>query len=48
MPPLKALHARYGDRVHFLDIMVRQAHPGERRPAYTAHAQKLADAREFQ
>ena len=48
MPPLKELHARYGDRVQFLDIMVRQAHPGERRPAYTSYAQKLADARAFQ
>ncbi len=28
--------------------MVRQAHPGERRPAYTSYEQKLADAREFQ
>ena len=28
--------------------MVRQAHPGERRPAYRTYDQKLADAREFQ
>ena len=34
--------------MHFLDILVRQAHPGERRPAYTTYEQKLADAREFQ
>jgi hypothetical protein len=48
VPPLKQLHARYGDRVQFLDILVRQAHPGERRPAYATAEQKLADARVFQ
>ncbi len=29
-------------------MLVRQAHPGERRPAYSTYDQKLADAREFQ
>lgn len=42
------MHAWYGDRIQFLDIMVRQAHPGERRPAYQTYEQKLADARDFQ
>jgi hypothetical protein len=41
------LHARYGDRVQFLTVMVRQAHPGERREAYRDYGQKMADAREF-
>ena len=48
MPPLKQLHAWYGDQVQFLDIVVRQAHPGERRPAYALYEEKLADARDFQ
>ncbi len=42
------MHTWYGDRVQFVDIMVRQAHPGERRPAYRTYEQKLADARDFQ
>ena len=28
-------------------MLVRQAHPGERRPAYRTYEQKLADARDF-
>ena len=31
--PLKRLHARWGDRVHFVDVLVRQAHPGPSEPA---------------
>ena len=42
------MRAWYGDRVQFLSVVVRQAHPGERRPAYHTYDQKLADAREFQ
>jgi hypothetical protein len=48
VPPLKQLYAWYGDRVQFLDILVRQAHPGEERPAYETYDQKLADARDYQ
>jgi hypothetical protein len=44
VPPLKELHADYGDRVRFFDVLVRQAHPGERRGPYDAFDQKLADA----
>lgn len=33
--------------MQFLTVLVRQAHPGERRGAYRSYEQKLADAREF-
>jgi hypothetical protein len=42
--PLKALHADWHDDVQFLDIVVRQAHPGSGAPAYASFAQKRADA----
>jgi hypothetical protein len=48
VPPLKQLHAWYGDQVQFLDVLVRQAHPGRARPAYVTYEQKLADARDYQ
>lgn len=34
--------------MQFLDVLVRQAHPGEARPAYDTYEQKLADARDYQ
>jgi hypothetical protein len=46
--PLKKLFARWGDQVHFLDILVRQAHPGPEVPPYETMAQKMADARRYQ
>jgi NAD(P)H dehydrogenase (quinone) len=46
--PMRELHRRYGDRLQFLDIVVRQAHPGERSGAYSSFAEKLADARRYQ
>jgi hypothetical protein len=45
--PLKKLHARYGDRVQFVDVFVRQDHPGERRDTYANYGDKLAGAREY-
>lgn len=45
---MRRLHDRYGDRVAFVDIVVRQAHPGERHGAYTTFEAKLADARAYQ
>jgi len=44
---MKRLHARYGDRVRFVDVVVRQAHPGERRGAYRSYDEKRADARAY-
>jgi hypothetical protein len=41
---MRELHRRYGQRVQFLEVLVRQAHPGERHGAYRTYEQKLADA----
>jgi hypothetical protein len=45
--PMRELYRRYGDRVQFVDVIVRQAHPGERRGAYHSYAEKLEDARRY-
>lgn len=34
--------------MQFVDVVVRQAHPGERRGAYRSYAEKLEDARRYQ
>lgn len=34
--------------MHFLDVVVRQAHPGEKDPHYTSLEQKMQDARAYQ
>ncbi|MBA3885445.1 MAG: hypothetical protein H0X67_06895 [Acidobacteria bacterium] len=44
---MKQLHERYGDRVRFFDVSVRQAHPGELRGAYRTYEEKLEGAREY-
>lgn len=41
---MRELHRLYGDRVRFLEVLVRQAHPGERHGAYRSDEEKLADA----
>lgn len=45
--PLKRLHARWGDRVHFVDVLVRQAHPGPSEPAYASEVHKMADGERY-
>lgn len=45
---MKDLHRSYGDTVQFVEVLVRQAHPGERHGSYTSFEQKLADARAYQ
>lgn len=45
--PMRELYRRYGDRVQFLDMIVRQAHPGERHGGYSSYADKLDDARRY-
>jgi hypothetical protein len=44
---MKELHRLYGQRVRFLDVVVRQAHPGECRGAYQSYGEKLDDARRY-
>lgn len=46
--PLRKLHALWGDRVSFLDVLIRQAHPGPNVPAYRDFAQKMDEAERFQ
>jgi hypothetical protein len=45
---MKKLYARWGDQVHFVDVMIRQAHPGPDAPSYRTFEQKMADARRYQ
>lgn len=47
VPDLKQLHARFGDRVEFVTLYVREAHPGERYPQPDTAEQKLAHARAY-
>lgn len=44
---MRELYGRYGDRVQFVDLVVRQAHPGERRGGYRSYEEKLSDARRY-
>ena len=34
---MRELHRRYGEQVQFLEVLVRQAHPGERHGAYRSY-----------
>jgi hypothetical protein len=45
---MRELHRRYGERVQFLEVLVRQAHPGERHGAYRTDEDKLADGHAYQ
>jgi len=45
---MRELYRFYGDRVQFVDVVVRQAHPGELHGAYQSYAEKLDDARRYQ
>ncbi|MBI5089556.1 MAG: redoxin domain-containing protein [Actinobacteria bacterium] len=45
---MRNLHRRFGHRIHFLDVLVRQAHPGERHGRYLSFAEKLSDAGRYQ
>jgi hypothetical protein len=46
-PALKRLHKEFGDRVAFVTLYVREAHPGERYPQPEAFEQKLEYARAY-
>jgi len=45
---MRELHRLYGEQVRFLEVLVRQAHPGERHGAYRSNEQKRHDARSYQ
>jgi hypothetical protein len=45
---MKQLHQWYGDDVQFLDVIIRQAHPGELRGHFENFEQKMAGAREYE
>jgi hypothetical protein len=45
--PFRELFREWGAAVQFLDIFVRQAHPGPMVPAYTSNDQKAHDARTY-
>ena len=44
---MKKLYEWYGDRVQFVDSLIRQAHPGELRGPYQSYEEKLEEAREY-
>jgi hypothetical protein len=45
--PVKKLHDAYGEQVQFLDVIIRQAHPGEKRGRYLDFEDKLRSAQEY-
>ena len=45
---MQELYRLYGARVRFVEVLIRQAHPGERHGAYLSQEQKLQDARDYQ
>ncbi len=45
--PLKKLHQEWGDRVQFVDLLTRQAHPGPGVEAYSEITQKEIDAERY-
>lgn len=47
-PALKRLHEEFRDRVNFVTIYVREAHPGERFPQADTVERKMAQARAYQ
>jgi hypothetical protein len=47
-PLLKRLHAKYGDRVQFLTLYVREAHPGEEQEQHREYREKVEHARAMQ
>lgn len=47
-PALHDLHRRYGDRIDFVSLYVREAHPGDRYEQADTLEQKLGYARDYQ
>jgi hypothetical protein len=44
---MRELHRLYGERVRFVEVLVRQAHPGERHGAYRSYEDKSEDATSY-
>ena len=47
-PVLERLHEEFGDRVNFVTVYVREAHPGDRFPQPDTTERKIAHARAYQ
>lgn len=47
-PALLRLHHEFADRIGFVTLYVREAHPGDRYPQPTTFEQKLRHARDYQ
>lgn len=47
-PALRSLHGRFGSRVKFVDLYVREAHPGSQFPQPKSLEEKIAHARAYQ
>ncbi|MGZ5289068.1 MAG: peroxiredoxin family protein [Actinomycetota bacterium] len=45
---MRELHHLYGERVRFVEVLVRQAHPGERHGPYRSYERKVAEARAYE
>lgn len=46
--PLKKLYVKWSNHVHFVDVFIRQAHPGTNLPPYRMFADKMDDAERYQ
>ena len=46
-PGLLHLYKDFGDRVQFVSVYVREAHPGENYPHHTSEGQKMRHARDW-
>lgn len=44
---MRDLHRVYGERVRVVEVLIRQAHPGERHGAYRCDEQKMRDACDY-
>ena len=45
---MRELHRLYGERVRFVEVLVRQAHPGERHGPYRSYEGKVEEARAYE
>ncbi len=45
---MQELYRLYGEQVRFVEVLMRQAHPGERHGAYLSSEQKVQDGRDYE